>query len=183
MLKVVRILLVLWLALSIIGAVIEGLFWLTVVGLVLLVSTAVYGYLKHRQGQKALSRARAIAVSGTARNAPRMPPTAAPAEMVEIVTTGCGSSAAPNTRGWTTSPLICCTTIARPHDGELHERPLVNQRDDRGQGAGDDRTMKGRNAPTKVSTARGTTSGTLRSSRPAARLTASTSTTIAVPRM
>jgi fatty acid desaturase len=54
MLKVIGILLVLWIALSIVGAVIEGLFWLTVVGLVLLVGTAVYGFLKHRQGHQPL---------------------------------------------------------------------------------------------------------------------------------
>ena len=39
-------LLVLWLVLAVLGALLEGLFWLTVVGLVLLVATGVYGWIK-----------------------------------------------------------------------------------------------------------------------------------------
>ena len=39
-------LLVVWLVLAILGAVLEGLFWLTVVGILLLVGTAVYGWIK-----------------------------------------------------------------------------------------------------------------------------------------
>jgi fatty acid desaturase len=45
---VVAVLLVAWLAVAIIGAVIEGLFWLTVVGILLFAGTAMYGYLRHR---------------------------------------------------------------------------------------------------------------------------------------
>lgn len=48
MLALIGILLVAWLVLSILGAVIEGLFWLTIVGAVLFIGTAVYGYLKRR---------------------------------------------------------------------------------------------------------------------------------------
>lgn len=39
-------LLVIWLVVAVLGAVIEGLFWLTVVGIVLLVATGVYGWAK-----------------------------------------------------------------------------------------------------------------------------------------
>ncbi|WP_197432470.1 hypothetical protein [Pseudarthrobacter sp. GA104] len=39
-------LLVVWLVLSILGFVIKGLVWLAVVGLVLFVATAVWGWLK-----------------------------------------------------------------------------------------------------------------------------------------
>jgi uncharacterized membrane protein len=46
MLKIIGILLVVWIALSVLGAVIEGLFWLTVVGVVLFVGTAAYGAIK-----------------------------------------------------------------------------------------------------------------------------------------
>ena len=41
-------LLVAWVALSIVGAVVKGLFWLTVVGVVLFLGTAGYAALKHR---------------------------------------------------------------------------------------------------------------------------------------
>lgn len=46
MLRLIGILLVLWLAVSVIGAVLEGLFWLTVVGLLLFAATAVLGWWK-----------------------------------------------------------------------------------------------------------------------------------------
>ncbi len=48
MLKLIAVLLVLWVAVSIIGAVVEGLFWLTVVGLMLFLATAAYGYVQRR---------------------------------------------------------------------------------------------------------------------------------------
>ncbi|MFS0703760.1 hypothetical protein AB6N23_04490 [Cellulomonas sp. 179-A 9B4 NHS] len=47
-LTVVVVLALVWLALSILGAVVEGLLWLTVVGLVLLAATVVYGWVKGR---------------------------------------------------------------------------------------------------------------------------------------
>ncbi len=46
MLRLVGFLLVVWLVVSVIGAVIEGLFWLAVVGLVLFVLTAAVGWGK-----------------------------------------------------------------------------------------------------------------------------------------
>lgn len=48
MTTVIVILLVVWLVLAILGAVLEGLFWLTVVGVVLLVGTAIYGWVKRK---------------------------------------------------------------------------------------------------------------------------------------
>ena len=39
-------LLIVWLVLSILGFVIKGLVWLAVIGLVLFVATAVWGWLK-----------------------------------------------------------------------------------------------------------------------------------------
>ncbi len=46
MLRLVGFLLVVWLVLSVIGAVVEGLFWLAVVGLALFVLTAAIGWGK-----------------------------------------------------------------------------------------------------------------------------------------
>jgi hypothetical protein len=45
-LRLVGFLLVVWLVVSVLGAVIEGLFWLAVVGLVLFVLTAAVGWGK-----------------------------------------------------------------------------------------------------------------------------------------
>ena len=50
MLKIIAVLLVVWLVVAVLGAIIEGLFWLTVVGAVLFLGTGVYGYLKRRSG-------------------------------------------------------------------------------------------------------------------------------------
>jgi hypothetical protein len=42
----IALLLVVWLALVIIGALVEGLLWLLVIGIVLFVATAAYGWVK-----------------------------------------------------------------------------------------------------------------------------------------
>lgn len=47
MLQLIGLLLVVWIALMIIGAVLEGLFWLVVVGGLLFLGTAAYGWLKN----------------------------------------------------------------------------------------------------------------------------------------
>ena len=44
MLRLIGVLLVVWLAVTVVGAVLEGLFWLAVVGLLLFVVTAVVGW-------------------------------------------------------------------------------------------------------------------------------------------
>lgn len=41
-------LLVIWLILSILGFVVKGLLWLAIIGLVLFVATAVWGWVKRR---------------------------------------------------------------------------------------------------------------------------------------
>lgn len=46
------ILLVAWLALSVLGFVVKGLFWLAVVGLVLFAATASYGWLRGKVGSR-----------------------------------------------------------------------------------------------------------------------------------
>ena len=43
MLRFLGLLLVVWLVLTVVGAVVKGLFWLAVVGLILFVATAVVG--------------------------------------------------------------------------------------------------------------------------------------------
>jgi LPXTG-motif cell wall-anchored protein len=43
---VIIFLLIVWIVLAVLGAVLEGLFWLTVVGLILLVGTAGWGWMK-----------------------------------------------------------------------------------------------------------------------------------------
>lgn len=42
-------LLVLWIALAVVGTVLEGLFWLTVVGVVLVVGTTAYAAVRRRR--------------------------------------------------------------------------------------------------------------------------------------
>lgn len=41
-------LLIIWLVLVVLGAVLEGLSWLTVVGVVLLIGTAAYAWMKRK---------------------------------------------------------------------------------------------------------------------------------------
>ena len=45
---VIVVLLILWLVLAILGAILEGLFWLTVVAIVLLIGTGIYGWVKRK---------------------------------------------------------------------------------------------------------------------------------------
>ena len=52
MLGFVALLLVIWLALIVIGAVVEGLFWLVVAGVVLFVATAAFGWVKRHTGSR-----------------------------------------------------------------------------------------------------------------------------------
>ncbi len=52
MLVLIGVLLVVWLVVSILGAVIEGLFWLTVIGIVLFLGTAAFGFLKRKSGKQ-----------------------------------------------------------------------------------------------------------------------------------
>jgi LPXTG-motif cell wall-anchored protein len=47
--RLIGILLVVWLVVSVVGAVIEGLFWLTVIGLLFFAGTAVLGWNKRRE--------------------------------------------------------------------------------------------------------------------------------------
>ncbi len=55
MLRLLGLLLVIWLAVTVIGAVVKGLFWLAVVGLLFFVGTAALGWNK-RGNDKALPR-------------------------------------------------------------------------------------------------------------------------------
>jgi LPXTG-motif cell wall-anchored protein len=48
-LRLLGLLLVVWLAVSVVGAVIEGLFWLTVIGLLFFAATAALGWSKRRE--------------------------------------------------------------------------------------------------------------------------------------
>lgn len=48
MLTFIVILLIAWLALTVIGFVVKGLFWLAVVGIVLFLGTLAYGAVKRR---------------------------------------------------------------------------------------------------------------------------------------
>ncbi|MFC9773396.1 MULTISPECIES: LPXTG cell wall anchor domain-containing protein [Pseudarthrobacter] len=41
-------LLIIWLVLSVLGFVVKGLLWLAIIGLVLFVATAVWGWLKRK---------------------------------------------------------------------------------------------------------------------------------------
>ena len=48
MLRILGLLLVVWLVLTVVGAVIEGLFWLAVVGLLFFAGTAALGWNKRQ---------------------------------------------------------------------------------------------------------------------------------------
>lgn len=48
MVKLIVILLVVWAALALLGFIIKGLFWLAVIGIVLFIATAVWGWLKQK---------------------------------------------------------------------------------------------------------------------------------------
>ncbi|WP_174257664.1 hypothetical protein [Phytoactinopolyspora alkaliphila] len=50
MLGFILLLLAIWLVLSILGLVIEGLFWLFVIGAVLFLATAAWGWVKRNTG-------------------------------------------------------------------------------------------------------------------------------------
>ncbi len=48
MLGLIVLALIIWLVVSVLGLVIEGLFWLFVVGIVLFLATAAYGWVKRK---------------------------------------------------------------------------------------------------------------------------------------
>ncbi|MGI5119199.1 hypothetical protein ACQEU5_06585 [Marinactinospora thermotolerans] len=48
MLNLVLLLLAVWLVLAILGLVVKGLFWLFVIGAVLFVATAIWGWVQRR---------------------------------------------------------------------------------------------------------------------------------------
>ncbi len=52
MIAFLAVLLVIWLVVAVIGVIIEGLFWLTVIGAVLFLATGGYLYLKRRSGPR-----------------------------------------------------------------------------------------------------------------------------------
>jgi hypothetical protein len=54
MLRLLGLLLVIWLAVTLVGAVVKGLFWLAVLGALFFVATAALGWRK--RDQKALPR-------------------------------------------------------------------------------------------------------------------------------
>ncbi len=48
---IIAILLIIWLGLSILGFVLEGLFWLAILGIILFVATAIVGALRGRRNK------------------------------------------------------------------------------------------------------------------------------------
>lgn len=50
MLGLILFLLVVWVVVIVLGAIIEGLFWLVVVGAILFLATAAYGWTKGKLG-------------------------------------------------------------------------------------------------------------------------------------
>lgn len=51
MTTLIIVLLVLWAIFAVVGFVVEGLLWLAFIGLILLVATVVWGWLKRRTGR------------------------------------------------------------------------------------------------------------------------------------
>jgi hypothetical protein len=56
MLRFLGLLLAVWLVITVVGAVVEGLFWLTVVGVLFFVATAAIGW--NKRDDRALPRGR-----------------------------------------------------------------------------------------------------------------------------
>jgi hypothetical protein len=56
MLRFLGLLLLVWLVITVVGAVVEGLFWLAVVGVLFFVATAALGW--NKRNDKALPRGR-----------------------------------------------------------------------------------------------------------------------------
>ncbi|MBV9845986.1 MAG: hypothetical protein JOZ47_13055 [Kutzneria sp.] len=50
MLAVIGVLLIIWLVITVLGALLKGLFWLAIIGGVLFVATAAYGAIKNKSG-------------------------------------------------------------------------------------------------------------------------------------
>jgi hypothetical protein len=48
---VLWILIVVWVILAIVGIVLEGLLWLAIIGMVLLIGTVVFGFIRRRAGR------------------------------------------------------------------------------------------------------------------------------------
>ena len=46
------VLLVLWVVISIVGFVVEGLFWLAIIGVVLIAATAIFGWIKRKASSR-----------------------------------------------------------------------------------------------------------------------------------
>jgi len=45
---IIAVLLIVWLAITVLGAVLKGLFWLAVIGGLLFIATAAYGAIKNK---------------------------------------------------------------------------------------------------------------------------------------
>ena len=52
MLGLIAILLIVWLAFVVIGAVIHGLFWLLIIGVILFLVTSVFGWMRRGSGTR-----------------------------------------------------------------------------------------------------------------------------------
>ena len=50
MLGLIAILLIVWLAFVVIGAVVHGLFWLLIIGVILFLVTSVFGWMRRSSG-------------------------------------------------------------------------------------------------------------------------------------
>lgn len=52
MLAIIGLLLVIWLAFVVIGAVVHALFWLLIVGIILFLVTSVFGWMRRGSGSR-----------------------------------------------------------------------------------------------------------------------------------
>lgn len=52
MLAIIGLLLIIWLAFVVIGAVVHGLIWLLIIGVILFLVTSAFGWMRRRSGSR-----------------------------------------------------------------------------------------------------------------------------------
>ena len=123
-----------------------------------------------------------MAVYGTARMAPKIPPTIVPIVRASSTISGCMLRVRPITTGWRRLPSIWFTAITMITTIRASTGPVVTTVTAAARIPATVAPTTGMNAPMNTITASGTASGTPTTARPMPMRTASTRATVAVPR-